>query len=121
MKKRTEIGTPDVLNINVSAPMGENNTLSPPGTAGSPEEQQRRQNIDPSLQMATGTQQEGGIRVASNDDLHDTLMGVDSDKTSNTSDELSENSETYDFLNVYMPYIRPKEIDENEAEENASK
>ena len=67
--------------------------------------------------MATGTLE--GVRVASNDDLHD--MGVDSDKTSNTSDELSENSETYDFLNVYMPSIRPKEIDENEAEELAKK
>lgn len=33
-----------------------------------------------------------------------------------TSDELSDASETYDFLNVYMPLIRPKEPDSDEEE-----
>ena len=31
-----------------------------------------------------------------------------------TSEELSDNSETYDFLMVYMPLIRPKEPDSDE-------
>ena len=33
-----------------------------------------------------------------------------------TSDELSDASETYDFLNVYLPMIRPKEPDSDEEE-----
>ena len=47
------------------------------------------------------------VRVASNDDLE--LQSDKSEKTeySDTSDELSQNSETYDFMMVYMPMIRP--------------
>ena len=33
-----------------------------------------------------------------------------------TSEELSDASETYDFLMVYMPLIRPKEPDSDEEE-----
>ena len=38
-----------------------------------------------------------------------------------TSEELSDNSETYDFLMVYMPLIRPKEPDTDEEEANKEK
>lgn len=48
--------------------------------------------------------------MQSNDDL----SMVESDKTSNTSASLSANSENYDFLNVLMPLIRPKESDDEE-------
>ena len=41
----------------------------------------------------------------------------DATDASATSDELSDNSETYDFLMVYMPMIRPKEPDSNDEEE----
>ncbi len=50
--------------------------------------------------------------MASNDDL--SIIESDMEKLSDTSDELSVNSETYDFLMVYMPFIRPKEEEENE-------
>lgn len=42
------------------------------------------------------------------------MIESDLEKSSDTSDELSVNSETYDFLMVYMPMIRPKEDSENE-------
>ena len=38
-----------------------------------------------------------------------------------TSEELSDNSETYDFLMVYLPLIRPKEPDTDEEEANKEK
>ena len=44
------------------------------------------------------------LRVQSNDDLSVVGSG---DANSATSDELSANSETYDFLMVCMPIIRP--------------
>lgn len=43
-------------------------------------------------------------------------MFADDPDASATSEELSDNSETYDFLMVYMPFIRPKEPDSNEEE-----
>ena len=57
-----------------------------------------------------------GMKIASNDDLEI----IDSEATSNTSDELSAYSETHDFMQIYMPLIRPAEPtteDERLAEE----
>ena len=56
------------------------------------------------------------VKIASNDDLEI----IDSEATSNTSDELSQYSETYDFMQIYMPLVRPAEPtseDERIAEE----
>lgn len=50
------------------------------------------------------------VRVQSNDDL----SVVESDKTSDTSASLSANSENYDFMNVLMPLIRPKDSEDEE-------
>ena len=52
------------------------------------------------------------VRVQSNDDL----SMIESDKTSDTSASLSNNSENYDFMNVYMPLIRPKPESDDEEE-----
>ena len=52
------------------------------------------------------------IRIGSNDDL-DMFDDKDPDASA-TSEELSDASETYDFLMVYMPMIRPKEPDTDE-------
>ena len=48
-------------------------------------------------------------------------MFADDPDASATSEELSDNSETYDFLMVYMPFIRPKEPDSNEEEKPVKK
>ena len=55
----------------------------------------------------------------SNDDL-DMFDDRDPDASA-TSEELSDNSETYDFLMVYLPLIRPKEPDTDEEEANKEK
>ena len=59
------------------------------------------------------------IRIVSNDDL-DMFDDRDPDASA-TSEELSDNSETYDFLMVYLPLIRPKEPDTDEEEANKEK
>lgn len=59
------------------------------------------------------------IRIVSNDDL-DMFDDRDPDASA-TSEELSENSETYDFLMVYLPLIRPKEPDTDEEEDKKEK
>ena len=59
------------------------------------------------------------IRIGSNDDL-DMFDDRDPDASA-TSEELSDNSETYDFLMVYLPLIRPKEPDTDEEEANKEK
>ena len=61
-----------------------------------------------------------GVRVASNDDLD----VVDSVCSSGSSENLSVNSEHYDFLMVAMPHLRPPppcEDDEEEVVEKAPK
>ena len=56
------------------------------------------------------------VKFCPNDDLE---LESDSQKTeySGTSEELSQNSETYDFMKVYMPLIRPIAGEETEEEE----
>ena len=50
------------------------------------------------------------------------LSAVDSHELdSNSSDDLSANSETYDFLMVYMPQIRPKVVEPDEAAEESKR
>jgi len=51
-----------------------------------------------------------------NDDLN-SVDSLEAEAVSNSSDDLSYNSETFDFLMVYMPMIRPKvaSSDEDEA------
>lgn len=47
---------------------------------------------------------------------NDDLSAVDSiDDASASSENLSINSESYDFLNVFMPTIRPKVVEPDEA------
>ena len=68
--------------------------------------------------MPANTLNDEVVKLASNDDLG--LDMIDSEATSNTSDELSQYSETYDFMQIYMPLIRPAEPtteDERLAEE----
>ena len=68
--------------------------------------------------MPANTLTDEVVKLASNDDLG--LEFIDSEATSNTSDELSQYSETYDFMQIYMPLIRPTEPtteDERLAEE----
>ena len=55
------------------------------------------------------------MRIASNDDL--SVVDSNEDVESATSNELSANSETYDFLMVVMPEIRPKVLTEEELVE----
>lgn len=64
-------------------------------------EQQRRNTIAFVHQRGSALED---LRVQSNDDLSVVGSG---DANSATSDELSANSETYDFLMVCMPIIRP--------------
>lgn len=47
---------------------------------------------------------------------NDDLDVVDADASSRTSENLSENSETYDFLMVCMPALRPPPVVEGEEE-----
>ena len=69
--------------------------------------------------MPANTLTDEVVKLASNDDLG--LDIIDSEEAaSNTSDELSQYSETYDFMQIYMPLIRPAEPtteDERLAEE----
>lgn len=76
-----------------------------------------RRNTIAIVQQAADTFDE--IRIGSNDDL-DMFDDKDGD-ASGTSEELSDASETYDFLNVYLPLIRPKEPDSDEEEKKDSK
>lgn len=52
------------------------------------------------------------MRVTSNHDL--SVVDSNDEAASATSDELSANSETYDFLMVCMPFVRPKVLTEEE-------
>ena len=75
-----------------------------------------RRNTIAQVQMPANTFTDDPMKLASNDDLEI----IDSEATSNTSDELSQYSETYDFMQIYMPFIRPAEPtteDERLAEE----
>ena len=53
---------------------------------------------------------------------NDDLSAVDSiEDASASSENLSINSESYDFLNVFMPTIRPKVVEPDEAAEEEKK
>ena len=118
--------TPEVLNISVGAAMGEGGVeqpsetqpFSPPpeGELNSPDLLKKRNTIALVQQTAETLED---IRIGSNDDL-DMFDDKDPDASA-TSEELSDASETYDFLMVYMPMIRPKEPDSAEEDQAADK
>ena len=54
------------------------------------------------------------VRI-NNDDLN-SIDSLENDNASNSSDDLSYNSETHDFLMVFMPMIRPKVVSSDEDE-----
>ena len=118
--------TPEVLNISVGAAMGEGSVEQPPdtqpfsppaeGDLNSPELLRKRNTIAVVQQTAETLED---IRIGSNDDL-DMFDDKDPDASA-TSEELSDASETYDFLMVYMPMIRPKEPDSVEEDQAADK
>ena len=117
-------GSPEPLNISVGADMGEAGdaekgaqqpTIIMSGDLNSPTLSKR--NTIAIVQQAADTIED--IRIGSNDDL-DMFDDKDPDASA-TSEELSDASETYDFLMVYMPLIRPKEPDTDEEEANKEK